>query len=240
MYSVKLQNFEGPFSVLLKMLDEKKLDIKDVSLVAVTGQFLEYIEEARQIDMRDLANFLSIAAQLLLLKSKAILPSLEITKEEDEDIKNLEENLERFKQVRVFAEKLKGLDRRGEMFSRKISKSALPKSGDVCIPKNLTVEKLRIVFAEIAAECERRKEAEKQVLPQEKVSEIISITDKIKSLKSLLESGQKGRFRGFVKNKPAAEVIVSFLALLELIKQNIIYVCQEEAFGEITIEKSGI
>lgn len=233
MYTLKLENFEGPFSILLKLLDEKKLDIKDVSLVAVTDQFIEFIERRENICLKDLASFLSIAAHLLLLKSKAVLPMLEISEEEEEDLEVLKERLEKYRQIQILASQLREfLKNQGEMFSRDGGSSLLNKCG-FYPPEDLTAENLKEIFESVIKEYENALEKEKQILPEENIREIISLEERIKDLRAVILRGERKKFSYFVKGKTSPEIVVSFLAVLELVKQNVICVCQQDVFGEI-------
>lgn len=233
MYEVKLENFSGPFDLLLKLLDEKKLDIRNVSLVAVTDQFIDFIKARQGIEIKDLAAFLSIAANLLFLKSKAVLPSLEVSEEEEEDAESLKARLEQYKQVREMAERLRKLIKEnGEMFSRNEPKNKQP---GFYPPENLDTEMLKNIFLELMREY--RESCEKQVLPEESIRQIVSLEEKIAGLKELIRIGRKESFNKFVASKTSLEVVVSFLALLELIRQDSILVYQEFAFSEIVMSE---
>jgi len=233
MYDIKLENFEGPFDVLLKMLGEKKLDIKDVSLVAITDQFIDFIHAKNQIDIKNLANFLSIAAHLFLLKSKAVLPSLELSEEEEEDVESLKKKLERYKKLQDLTSKLRNfIANQGRMFSRGMGKINYSTIG-FYPPQNLTAQDLKKIFAEVVENYE--KISAFQALPEESIQEIISLEEKIKDLKKLISSGGKNSFSSITRRNSSIEVVISFLAVLELVKQDLICVYQEENFGEIEI-----
>lgn len=233
MYNLSLQNFNGPFDLLLKLLDEKKLDIKDVSLVAVTDQFIDFIKARKRIEIWELASFLGVAAHLLFLKSKAALPSLEVDKEEEESAEALKEKLERYREVQELANQLKIISKNcGEMFSR-FEQSAKTYCG-FYPPENLSAEMLKNIFEEVMAEYKAI--SEKQILPEESIQEIVSLEEKIMNLRDLVSQKEKGSFNKFTENCSRIEIVVSFLALLELIKQDIIYVFQFEQFNDITIK----
>jgi len=85
MYNVKLENFEGPLNLLLELIEKRELDITQLSLAKVADDYLEFIEREGEIDLANLSEFLLIASQLILLKSKALLPVFELTKEEEEE-----------------------------------------------------------------------------------------------------------------------------------------------------------
>ena len=103
MYAVKLQTFEGPLDVLLELIEKEKMDISDISLTRVTGQFLEYIRSVQEKDPHHISDFLVVAAKLVLIKSKTLLPFLEVSAEEEAEMTDLKEKLESYKKVKEVA-----------------------------------------------------------------------------------------------------------------------------------------
>jgi len=210
------------------------MDIKDVSLVAITDQFIQFVENQKCLNVADLADFLSVAANLLLLKSKAILPSLEIGEDEEEDLELFREQLERCKKLQELSAFLKDfLKRQGQMFSKNESKKIFR---GFYPPTKLTAETLRKVIMDVAKEKQEFQAID--VLPEESIQEIVSLEEKIQTLQLLISKNKKNSFNSAVKNKPTLEIIVSFLALLELVKQDSIYTHQQETFGEIEFYRS--
>jgi len=211
------------------MLDEKKMDIKDVSLVAVTDQFIQFLENQKTLNIANLADFLSVAANLLLLKSKAILPSLELEEDDEEDLELFREQLERCKKIQELSIFLKDfLKKQGCMFSKEESRKV---PCGFYPPSKLTVEMLRRAVMDVAREKQQFQEIE--ILPEESIQEIVSLEEKVKALQSLIAKKKKNNFSDVTKDKSAIEIIVSFLALLELVKQDSVYTCQQEICGEI-------
>src|SRR3989344_5032770 len=92
-YAVKTAGFEGPFRLLLELVEKRKLHINDVSLAAVTEDYLKYMNQLGGLNHADIASFVVVAATLILIKSKSLLPNLSLTSEEEGDIKSLEERL---------------------------------------------------------------------------------------------------------------------------------------------------
>src|SRR5664280_991792 len=99
-YQIKTEQFEGPMDLLLQMTEEQKLDITRVSLAKTAYQYLQYIANTQNITLEHLADFLSVASRLILIKSKALLPMLEFTEEEEEEIKDLEYQLAQYKKFK--------------------------------------------------------------------------------------------------------------------------------------------
>jgi len=93
MYRVELKEFQGPLDLLLQFTEENKLDITEISLAKITDQYLSYLKQIQNISLESLADFLVIASRLILIKSRMLLPELELTPEEEEDIETLKQRL---------------------------------------------------------------------------------------------------------------------------------------------------
>lgn len=233
MHSIKLEKhqFEGPLDLLLSLIEEQKLDITQIALAHVTEQFLLYIRQLTTIDPTTLSDYLSIAAKLLVIKSRAILPTLEIEEEEEEASSDLETKLILYKQYKEVAKALKSFDTRGQqsftrtlVFSEKVSFFPDP---------TVTTNEL---YSAITTIVQGLKELDN--LPKAKIKEAISIQEKIDQLQVLLTEQIETKLSSVIaKAKNRSEVVITFLALLELIKQRILIVDQEALFTDITIKK---
>lgn len=231
MSHVKIQQFEGPLDLLLSLIEQQQLDITQISLAQVTEQFLGYVKDLEKIDATQLADYLSIAAKLLVIKSKAILPSLEIDEPEEESEENLAEKLLRYKQFKEAARYFKELDARGlqsftraRVFSQRINFWPDPAVDQLTLRHSIgtVLNSLR----------------ELDNLPKAKIKEAISIQEKIQHLQAQLSSQIETQLSDLLKTaKNKEEVIITFLALLELIKQRMFSVDQTELFTDITIRQ---
>ena len=231
-HQIKLQQhqFEGPLDLLLSLIEEQKLDITKIALAQVTEQFLAYIKQLEHIDPTVLADYLSIAARLLVIKSKAILPTLEIEDEDEEIGSDLTEKLLLYKQFKEVSKYLKQLDSGKQSFTRQLIFSErisfLP-------DPSLTSESLHKSILEVL---QGLKELDN--LPKAKIKEAISIQEKIDQLQLLITNQIETKLSDLLSSaKNKSEVIVTFLALLELTKQSILTVEQEKLFTDITIKK---
>ena len=223
--------FEGPLDLLLSLIEEQKLNITEVSLAQVTEQFLQYVRKLEELDPTSLSDYLAIAAKLLVIKSKAILPTLEVEQEDDEAGVPLETQLLLYKQFREVARYLKGLDSnqqqsftRSLVFSQRIS--FFPDPSVTTAEMHGAVLKVLTNLKELDA------------LPKARIKEAISIQEKITHLQGMLAKQIETKLSSIIaqaKNK--SEVIVTFLALLELIKQRIFSVEQDALFTDITIRR---
>src|SRR5258706_15754469 len=99
-YELKIEQYEGPLEKLLQLIEERKLAITEISLAAVTDDFLKYLETMLEVPPGVLADFIVVASRLVLIKSKSLLPELPLTEEEEEDIKDLEQRLLLYKRLK--------------------------------------------------------------------------------------------------------------------------------------------
>ncbi len=229
MYDLKLQKFEGPFDLLIELIEANKLDITEISLASVAEQYLSFLEKLDDVEIGYLADFLVIASRLLLLKSKMLLPKMQMSEEEEKDIFELKRQLElyqKFKQVASEIQKIFLSDE--QFFGRDISSV---KQVVFYPPSNIAAEDLRNYFREVLVDF-----PEQPCLPQEQMSRSISIKEKIDFIKELVGSRIKTTFQEMIKDsKSKSESIVSFLAVLELLKNNFISISQAEPFKDIEI-----
>ncbi|PIR93504.1 hypothetical protein COT99_00340 [Candidatus Falkowbacteria bacterium CG10_big_fil_rev_8_21_14_0_10_43_10] len=230
---IKLQQFNGPLDLLVQMIDEEKLDITEVSLANIADQFIDYIKNKADIDPEEMADFLVVAARLLLIKSKTLLPYL-IRGEEEEEIHNFEKQLKIYKDFLEASQKIESmLAERNFMFGREFNKNLLTDEAVFYPPQNVNQKVLRQVFEEMAA---RLKQAEQ--LEEDSIIKAISIEEKMSKIQLLLRKLNSFDFKGLLDRQATKiDVIVSFLAMLELIKQRAVIVEQKELFMDITILK---
>ncbi|MDO9399219.1 MAG: segregation/condensation protein A [bacterium] len=231
---IKINKFEGPLDLLLKLIEKEELDITEISLAKIADQYIEYIKSVHGIKPDELADFLVIATKLLLIKSKALLPYL--FQEEELEIEEFEHQLLMYKE---FLEATKLLEemigKKKFMFTREFNQQAI--LADVNIfspPKKITVVILQTIFQELIV-----KNKPMELLEEKKMEYVVSIEEKILAIQQMLIDKIKINFnivQAVAKNK--MEVIVSFLALLELIKQRDVFVVQVSLFAEIEINKN--
>lgn len=230
MTQIKLKQFEGPLDLLLSLIEQQQLDITQISLAQVTEQFLAFIKQLEQKDATELADYLTIAAKLLVIKSKAILPSLEVeSPEEEESGEDLTTKLLRYKQFKEAAKYFKELDNRRQqsltrtrVFSERIHFFPDPavNAPNLRLAINSVVESLK----------------ELDSLPKAKIREAISIQEKITALQFQLSNQIQTKLSDLISGaKNKEEVIITFLALLELVKQRMFSVNQDDLFNDVTI-----
>lgn len=235
-YTVKQEKFEGPLDVLLELIHAEKLSINEISLAAVTDDFIGYVNNLNRrvhADPEVVAEFVVIAAELLLIKSRSLLPNFHTSSEEEASLQELQERLAEYQRLRELAAIMGGRARGGpQSFSRQAHAG---RSIQFSPPTKFTREFLVTAFrslAEIIPKAER--------LVEEKIQRIISLEEKISELHAFLRANVERAFSELVSGaREKIEVIVSFLAVLELAKQKLISVRQPGLFQDITIRSRG-
>lgn len=222
----KIEHFEGPLDLLLQLIEQEELTISEVSLAKVTEQYLGHITHTPVLP-DELADFLLVASKLLLIKSKTLLPDLNIPDEGP----SLADQLRMYKEyVEASKEILAMIKKKRFAFPRELP----PRQEGFFPPKTITAAKLELVFDGILQSL-----APLIALPKAALSRAVSIKEKIAVIQDLLRRELQSHFSHIVANaKNKTEVIVSFLALLELVKQRLVDVEQGELFTDIAIRKS--
>ena len=248
---LKMENFEGPVGLLLDLIERKKMPISEVSLAAISGQFLDYLKTFEKLPYADTASFIETASILMLIKSRSLLPHLETSEGERQSIEELEKRLDIYKFIRDASRAIKNIYGKNPMFARE----SFANFGVVFIePVNLSLKNIFEAVKEAINSLPKEED-----LPQIKVGRIIKLEEKISELTARIQGNiqtcfsdfsglayrQAGQNKCGIKlseeklNEIKTEIIVSFLALLELIKRGIAMADQENAFGDIGVKKYG-
>ncbi len=229
-YQVKLETFEGPLELLLDLIEKRKLFINEISLAVITDDYIAHLKSFEKLPVDFVSNFLIVASTLILIKSKSLLPMLLLSPEETQDIYELENRLRELKQVRELAVHVK------KLFGAEMS-----------FPKGQSRERA-IVFApteEIKTQSifDSMREViirfpKKVTLPKILVKKVVSLEEVMSRLADRITENLKMSFREFagVGKEEKIMVIVSFLAMLELVKQGILQVNQESHGADIHME----
>jgi len=230
-YHFRLDHFEGPLDLLLSLIEREKLDITTVSLAQIADQYLAYLSTEKNVTLENLAAFLSVASRLLLIKSRAILPVLTFTEEEEESVDDLEWRLRQYKLFRDAAVTLGALFLiRNEAFSRESF------SGSQVVfypPKDFSADDLARHFRSLLGDIPTHEE-----IPEKIVEQVVSLEERIIHLQSHLAERREASFSEFSHSATSkADIIISFLALLELIKQCFLIAEQDEFFPDIRLRR---
>lgn len=230
MYKLKLENFEGPLDLLVQLIESADLDITQVALAEVADQFMGYLEQIEEKKPEILADFLVIASKLLLIKSKILLPSLQVDPEDGLD--DLEKQLKIYKEFHEASKVIEQiLAEKKVLFSRK----KVPMDIEVIFnpPKKLDKLKLKRIFLEILKEIEPVIK-----IPKKSLLRAVSIKEKIENIRTRILKEVNINFADLIKeSKNKTDVVVTFLGILELVKQRTVVVKQDDKFGEISVTR---
>lgn len=241
--TVKLQVFEGPLDLLLHLLEKNKVNIYDIPIVEITGQYMEYIAEMKRQDLNVVSEFLVMAATLIDIKSRMLLPAKEQEKEEEEDPRaELVQQLLEYKMYKCMAYELRDrqIDAERVLFKEP---TIPPEIADYEEPVDLaelvsdvTLAKLNDIFKSIM-----KKQADKVDPVRSKFGKIekeeVSLSDKMSYLEEYCLTHSQFSFRSLLEAQTGKmEIIVTFLAVLELMKVGKIFISQENAFDDIHIQ----
>ncbi len=228
MNEVKLEKFTGPLDLLLSLIEDEKLNITEISLSQVTEQFFAYLNELEEKEPESLADFLVIATRLVYLKSKNLLPYL---MPEEDDGPNLADQLRLYKMFVEASTKINKMWLADNLAYGRFEAPLRPT--EFIPPQNAGLENLKNSYLNLL---KRLKPIDP--LPQVKIDRSISVKHQIESIYNLLKSGKKVSFSQIIKDAGSrTEVIVNFLALLELIKAERIFITQNNSFEDIEINK---
>lgn len=228
MKEVVLEKFTGPLDLLLALIEEEKMGISDISISQVTEQFFNYLNNLEEKHPEELADFLVIATRLVYLKSKNLLPYL---MPEEDDGPSLADQLRLYKMFVEASVKINGMWNSGKHSYGRYEPPMLPK--EFIAPQNAGLENLKNSYLFLL-----RRLKPIDPLPQVKIDRAISVKKQIESIYNLLKSTKKVSFSQIIKGSGSrTEVIVNFLALLELIKAEKIFITQSNSFEEIEINK---
>ncbi len=251
-FTIKTLVFEGPLDLLLNLIEKKRLFISDISLSKVTDEYISHINELPEYSLKHRTQFILIASTLLLIKAKSLLPALELTQEEEGDIKDLERRLRILNLIRQKSTDVRSMYGAHRIYPR----------GDM--------DETIVVFApgkDIAPETAQGtlKDAMYRVLnslpkpvieQKATVKKVISLEEMMERLEDRINNAMKMTFSKFSRSKSGGNgaggglshldkmekvnVILSFLAMLELVKQGAIDVRQDRTFEEIEMERMEI
>lgn len=224
----KTAQFEGPLDLLLNLIQERKLEVTDVALSEVTEQYLGILETMNEDQADELADFLVIASKLVLLKSKSLLPNFFPEEEEEE---NLADQLRLYKAFVEASRKLQARWLKGPVSA--FREHPVLRSPEFHPPQQLSLEALH---GSMHALIERL--TPPKPLPKVHIDPTVSIKEKIQQLREKLQTAKQFFFHETLANqRNTSEVVVGFLAMLELVKQRSAEVQQESAFSDIMIER---
>lgn len=233
---VQTDVYEGPLELLLQLIQKRKLFINDISLSQVTDDFIAHVQGMERFPTETCANFLLTSSALMLLKSKSLLPDMDLTDDEEEDIQDLQNRLKAYQRIKEASQHV--ADRFGT--SPMLNRHSKPPLQPIFSPTDeLRADTLARMIRTVIDRIPKSEE-----IPQAQVKQVQSLKQTIESLQSRIEQGMRTRFSavsGHRGGKPLSkqertEVVVHFLAMLELVKNGVVQVTQPEHHGDIEME----
>lgn len=242
-YKVKQGTFEGPLELLVSLIESRKLFVNDISISLVTDEYIAYVRELSHSEERklsDISSFILTCATLILIKSRSLLPNIELTVDEEEKIVDLESRLKLYSIIKNASITI------NNEFGSKVIFAPRDRiwSNIVFTPEaSISVSSMKESIDKVLLNIPKIKEE----LPKVEIKKVISIDEMIESLHNRIQNAINVSFRDFAKsNNPQDDMeyrvhtIVSFLAMLELVKEGIIDVIQNNNFEEIQMNKQTI
>lgn len=244
---VKLEVFEGPLDLLLHLIDKNKIDIYDIPIVEITNQYMEYIRNMQHEDLNIMSEFLVMAATLLDIKCRMLLPK-EVNEdgEEEDPRQELVEQLLQYKMYKYMAYELRDREMDSDMIlyrtpdiPEEIEEYVEPVDLDRLLG-DLTLQKLSAIFREVM-----KRQTDKIDPVRSKFGKIekeeVTLSDKFTYIHSYMKEHRKFSFRQLLeKQHSKMHIVVTFLAILEMMKLGEIRVEQEETCGDILIERTDV
>ncbi|KKW24679.1 MAG: Segregation and condensation protein A [Candidatus Kaiserbacteria bacterium GW2011_GWB1_52_6] len=226
-FSISTEKFQGPLEALLNLIEARKMSVSEVSLSEVTDSYLAYVEKLPEMPLGETAQFILVASTLLLIKSRTLLPMLQLSEDERESVEELERRLARYALYRKIAKMLRREWGRAPLiFARRgPTRPAIfnPGESSVAIIASVAMRMLSLL-------------PKPEALAEAVVAPILALEDIIVRLKSRLTKALRTRFSELTKSSDKHERIVYFLAMLELVRNGSVSATQEKLFEEITIE----
>jgi segregation and condensation protein A len=227
-YQLKLAGFEGPLDVLLQLIERQRLEISDLSLIAVTDGFLHYIEQLDNPPPRLLAEFAGIAARLLVLKSRALLPR-PVQPEAGEEVDDLAGQLHEYQRVKRLAAEMRHNDELDwRCFAPQAGAPHRIVNVQLVVPR---LDQLRAIFLRALA----RQPVVPGIAP---IRPVLSVADMARRIMRMASVRGRARFTGIVASGSRHETVAAFVALLSLWSNHEISVEQDGLFGEIEFHAS--
>lgn len=235
-FLVKQKDFEGPMEVLLELIEKRKLFVSDISLASVTDDFISYIQTKGMLPDQ-VAHFLSIAATLILIKARSLLPTLELSTEEQESITDLERRMALYQLISHAAGGLV------KQFGKKISFEGAPRPQTPVFAPDPTLSVG--MLSGLILDLERAAPVIAPKKPEARVYTTISITEVLSTLRERIERAVSTSFKDIIVSSPDGDsrsqkvyTIVSFLGMLEMVRNGIIDATQESLFDDITLNRN--
>ena len=238
-YKIQLQVYEGPLDLLYDLISKQKIDIKDISIIEITKQYINYIEMLEKMDLEVTSEFITMASKLLQIKSKYLLYKQKDEDEAEDPRLELMEKLEEYKKYKLAAENLKdSVNYKNDLFYRKKEEIIIDEKMDLEEISIQAIKNILPLILKVKSEEEDNKEITDEKLKKIVKGKIVSVEEKIKYIRNIISEKSEVRFTNIIESCDKNEVIATFLSILELIKIKEIVVDQSIFFDDILIKKN--
>ena len=239
-FTIKQESFEGPLDLLFSLIEKRKLHISDVALSKVATDYIKYVQSFENMPVSESANFILVASTLTLIKSKSLLPMLDLTPEEQSDIDDLENRLKEYKKYKKLSEHVQQMFGKQPMF---VSKKQVHVDPIFSPEEDTNTHSIREAVGRVLTSLPKTEKMAKTI-----VEKVVSLEEMIDKLTTRVMSSLKMSFSEFSGNKNSSplnkeekiNVVISFLAMLELVKGGVVSVVQNKQFEDIQIESQQV
>lgn len=241
-FVIKTPVFEGPLELLLSLIEKRKLLINDIALADVADEYMEHVRTLSQFPTREVAQFVLVASTLVLIKSRSLLPEFNLTQEEEGDIQNLQDRLRLYQRARELSAHVR--ERFGEHVLFPREETTLPFEPVFAPHPSITASRLYEALKGVVARLPKTEQLQKTV-----VEKIMSLEEMMDRLTGRIKQALSMRFSEFAKahahggtteREVKVNTIVSFLAMLELVKQGMLAARQHTTFSDIEMENAAV
>lgn len=242
-YSIQTKKYEGPMELLFDLISRNKIDIRDISIVEITNQYMEYVDHVKSIDMDMASDFIMMATRLLEIKSRYILYVKDKGESEQDPRQELIDQIEEYKKYRQIAEEIKDkIKEYDNRFYRQEEELELEEEDDNLDLSRINLDEIETLLPDLFKILDQVKKNDKELEKNPNLKKIvenrtISVEDRIKSLRSKIKEEERLSFIQSLESQDKKEVIASFLAMLELIKLKEIEIIQDKKNKDIIIIK---
>ena len=242
-YSIQTKKYEGPMELLFDLISRNKIDIRDISIVEITNQYMEYVDHVKSIDMDLASDFIMMATRLLEIKSRYILYVKDKGESEQDPRQELIDQIEEYKKYRQIAEEIKDkIKEYDNRFYRQVEELELEEEDDNLDLSRINLNEIETLLPDLFKILDQVKKNDKVLEKNPNLKKIvenrtISVEDRIKSLRSKIKEGERLSFIQSLESQDKKGVLPSFLAMLELIKLKEIEIIQDKKNKDIIIIK---
>ena len=235
-YSIKIDEFEGPLDLLLHLIKESNINIQDIEINEITKQYLDYINKMEELNINVAASYLVMAAELMEIKSKSLLPNTEEeNNDEDEEViskENLINKLLEYEKYKNMVATFKDMEENRQNIYVKAPEKVSNYVDELIVNNNDTsIDDLVNAFKQFLERLDREKPITTKITTKE-----YSVKERKKNIRNILKEKKKVLFTDLFEERNAGFIVVTFLSILEMTKEKVVIIKQDANFKDITIE----